>query len=133
MKLTHVTVSNYKGLRNTESPLSDFVCTIGENNAGKSSLLQALLLFINGTKLSKAEFYNPDQAIHITAKVEHVTDEGLATLTEDPRAKIAPYVKAASVVLARRYAQDGTSKLRVVTALPQNIKYGAQRMDDPCT
>ena len=65
MKLTHVAVSNYKGLWNTESPLSDFVCTIGENNAGKSSLLQTLLLFINGTKLSKAEFYNPDQDIVI--------------------------------------------------------------------
>ncbi len=49
MKLTHVAVSNYKGLRNTASPLSDFVCAIGENNSGKSSLLQALLLFINGT------------------------------------------------------------------------------------
>ncbi len=130
MKLTHVAVSNYKGLRNTESPLSNFVCTIGENNAGKSSLLQALLLFINGTKLSKTEFYNPDQDIVIKVKIEDVTDEVLAKLTEEHRAKIAPYVKDASIVLARRYAQDGTSKLRVVTAVPQNIKYEDEKIDD---
>jgi predicted ATP-dependent endonuclease of OLD family len=130
MKLTHVTVTNYKGLRNTESPLSDFVCTIGENNAGKSSLLQALLLFINGTKLSKTEFFDPDQDIVIKVKVENVTNEVLAKLTEEHRAKIVPYVKDASIVLARRYAQDGTSKLRVVTQVPQNIKYEAERIDD---
>jgi predicted ATP-dependent endonuclease of OLD family len=133
MKLTHVAVSNYKGLRNTESPLSDFVCTIGENNAGKSSLLQALLLFINGTKLSKTEFYDPDQDIVIKVKVEDVTDEVLAKLTEEHRAKIVPYVKDASIVLARRYAQDGTSKLRVVTAVPQNLKYEVERIDNAFT
>jgi putative ATP-dependent endonuclease of the OLD family len=133
MKLTHVSVSNYKGLRNTESSLSDFVCTIGENNAGKSSLLQALLLFINGTKLAKTEFYNPDQDIVIKVKIDHVTDEVLAKLTEEHRVKIIPYVKDASIVLARRYAQDGTSKLRVVTAVPQNIKYEADRIDDAFT
>jgi len=130
MKLTRVAVSNYKGLRKTESPLSDFVCTIGENNAGKSSLLQALLLFINGTKLSKNEFYDPDQDIVITVKVEDVTDEVLSKLTEEHRVKIAPYVQDASIVLARRYAQDGTSKLRVVTAVPQNIKFEDERIDD---
>lgn len=130
MKLTHVAVSNYKGLWNTGSPLSDFVCAIGENNAGKSSLLQTLLLFINGTKLSKAEFYNPDQDIVIKAKIEDVTDEVLAKLTEEHRSKIAPYVKNASIVLARRYAQDGTSKLRVVTAVPQDTRYEDERIDD---
>lgn len=130
MKLTHVSVINYKGLRNTESSLSDFVCTIGENNAGKSSLLQALLLFINGTKLSKTEFYNPDQDIVIKVKIEDVNDEVLAKLTEEHRAKIVPYVKDASIVLARRYAQDGTSKLRVVTAVPQNTKYEDEKIDD---
>ena len=130
MKLTHLVVKNYKGLRNTECPLSDFVCTVGENNAGKSSLLQALLLFINGTKLSKTEFYDPGQDIVITVKVDNVTDNVLAKLTEEHRAKFAPYVKDASVVLVRRYAQDGTSKLRVVTAVPQNTKYEEEKIDD---
>lgn len=130
VKLTHLAVMNYKGLRSTECPLSDFVCTVGENNAGKSSLLQALLLFINGTKLLKTEFYNPDQDIVITVKIEGVTDELLAKLTEEHRAKFAPYVKDQSVVLARRYAQDGTSKLRVVAAVPQNIKYEDEKIDD---
>ena len=39
---TKVTISNYKGLYDVECQLSDFVCVIGENNAGKSSLLNTL-------------------------------------------------------------------------------------------
>jgi len=130
MKLTHMAVSNYKGLRNTSCVLSDFVCTIGENNTGKSSLLQALLFFINGKKLSKAEFYDPDNDILITIKVEGLTNEVLGRLSEEHRAKFAPYVKDGTVVLARRYAQDGTSKLRVVTPVPQDRKYEDEKIDD---
>jgi len=79
-------VNNYKGLQNTESPLSNFVCAIGENNAGKSSFLQALLLFISGTKLSKCEYFNPNEDILITVRAENVTAEVLAKLTDDHRA-----------------------------------------------
>jgi len=86
-------------------------------NAGKSSLLQALLFFINGAKLTKAEFYNPGKDIVITARLNCVTERILAKLTEEHRTKIAPFVKDESIVPARRYALDGTSKLRVIDLL----------------
>jgi predicted ATP-dependent endonuclease of OLD family len=88
MQLTHVAVRNYKGLSSTRCPLSDFVCAIGENNAGKSSLLKALLLFINGPKLLKAEFYDADQDIVITVSLKGVTEEVLTKLTEEHRSKL---------------------------------------------
>jgi len=130
MRLIHVAVNNYKGLNNTECPLSDFVCVIGENNAGKSSLLQALLLFINGPKLMKTEFYDPEQDIFIAVTLAGVTDEVLSKLTEENRVKLIPYVKDGSIVIARRYAPDGSSKLRVVANVPQNAKYGDDQIDD---
>jgi predicted ATP-dependent endonuclease of OLD family len=129
MQLTHLAVLNYKGLCNTECLLSDFVCVIGENNTGKSSLLQALLLFINGPKLSKAEFYDPNQDIVIIVSLNGVTEEVLAKLTEEHRSKLIRHVKDASIVLARRYSQDGTSKLRVVTLVPQNAKYDDEQIE----
>jgi putative ATP-dependent endonuclease of OLD family len=129
MRLTHMVVKNYKGLQNTESPLSNFVCAIGENNAGKSSFLQALLLFISGTKLSKSEYFNPNEDILITVRAENVTAEVLAKLTDDHRAQFAPYVQNESVVLARRYASDGTSKLRVVKAMPIEPRYSPASID----
>ncbi len=129
MKLTHISIENYKGLREIESNLSDFVCAVGENNAGKSSLLQALLLFVNGTKLSSAEFYEPDKEILIKVRLTGVTGETLSTLTDEHRTKIEPYVDAENLVLARRYATDGSSKLRIVTLVPRDPKYHADQID----
>jgi len=102
MKLTNVSIRNYKGLQYTETPLSNFVCAIGENNSGKSSLLQSLLLFINGARLSKEEYYDPNDDILITVSLEGVTVEELSKLTEEHRKKIKQYVKNEKIVLMHR-------------------------------
>lgn len=130
MKLTHISVKNYKGLHDAECFLSDFVCAVGENNAGKSSLLQALLLFVNGTKLSKAEYYDPDKEILISVTIAGVTAEVMSHLTDEHRAKLEPYVISETLVLARRYATDGSSKLRVITSIPKDTKYRDEQIDD---
>jgi len=129
MKLSNVKVENYKGLRDTECRLSDFVCAIGENNAGKSSLLQALLLFVNGTKLSRAEYYDPDTDILITVTLCGVTEDALSSLTDEQRTKIQPFVTDETLILARRYSTDGSSKLRIVTDVPRNAKYRPEQLD----
>ena len=129
MNFEHLSVENYKGLRKIECNLSEFVCAVGENNAGKSSLLQALLLFVNGTKLSKTEFFEPENEILIKVRLAGVTDEILSVLTDEQRTKIEPYVSSEKIELARRYAIDGTSKLRVVTLVPIEPKYNAEKID----
>jgi putative ATP-dependent endonuclease of OLD family len=133
MKLTSVTVANYKGLREADCRLSDFVCVIGENNAGKSTLLQAILLFINGTKLSRDAFYDPLKDILITVHLSGVTDEVLNKLDDDHRLKLEPYVVDETLALARRYSTDGSSKLRVLTEVPRNVKYRTDRLSEVLT
>jgi putative ATP-dependent endonuclease of the OLD family len=130
MQFTNVTVDNYKGLREADCTLSDFVCVVGENNAGKSSLLQAVLLFINGSKLPKDAFYDPDKEILITVHMSNVSDELLEKLGDDHRQKLQVYVRDEKLTLARRYATDGTSKLRVVTNVPREIKYRSERVSE---
>lgn len=129
MKLTHIKVQNYKGLRETECKLSDFVCVVGENNAGKSTLLQALLLFLNGSKLSKHDYYDPSGDIVITVTMQGLTTDVLDRLTEEHRTKIIPYIDTETIVLARRYSTDGSSKLRLVTQVPVDPKYGDEHID----
>jgi len=130
MKAKHIHVLNYKGLNDTSAPLSDFVCVIGENNAGKSSLLQALLLFIKGTKLSKAEYYDPSKDIVITVTLTRLSDELLNAIADEHRPKITPYIRNGELVLARRYATDGSSQLRVVTDIPKNKKFAQEQVDE---
>jgi len=130
MKISHISVKNYKGLREAECELSDFVCAIGENNTGKSSLLQALLLFINGSKLRKTEFYDPTMDILITVTMGGISKKLLDNLTEEHRKKLEVYINEETLVLARRYSTDGSSKLRVVTYVPRDPKYKDDYIDE---
>ncbi len=126
MKLNRLTVENYKGLLQADCTLSDFVCIVGENNAGKSSLLQAILLFLNGSKLSKDAFYDPTRDILITVHLNDITGDVLHSLDDTHRQKLEDYVEDGSLTLARRYSTDGTSALRVVTSVPKEDKYRAE-------
>lgn len=130
MKINEIKVNNYKGLRDTGVPISSFVCVVGENNAGKSSLLQALLLFIRGTKLSKNEFYDPTEDILITVELSDITDEILLNLSEEHRPKIAKYINHERIKLARRYSTDGSSKLRILTKIPKELKFRKEKIDE---
>jgi predicted ATP-dependent endonuclease of OLD family len=48
MQLKKLHILNFRALADVEVPLSDFGCIIGENNAGKSSVLHALVLVLTG-------------------------------------------------------------------------------------
>lgn len=130
MKLEHIEVENYKGLAHASSKLDDFSCVIGENNAGKSSLLQSVLLLINGTKLSSHEYFDPKKEILITGTFSGLTDEILEKIGEENKKKIEKYVVGTSITLARRYAIDGSSKLRIVTSIPNESKYREEKIEE---
>ena len=130
MHLEHIKVENFKGLKCTEIPVSDFVCVIGENNTGKSSLLQALLLFINGSRISKSVYYNPDEDILITACIGGITDEMLEMVAEEHRLRIQELLQDGRITLARRYDTEGSSKLRVVKMVPDEDKFSDDIITD---
>ena len=46
MRLEHIRIDNFRGLSQVDMPFSRFGCLIGENNAGKSSVFQALNMFL---------------------------------------------------------------------------------------
>jgi putative ATP-dependent endonuclease of OLD family len=52
MKLARFEIHNFKGLRELVLDWDDILVLIGENNCGKSSVLQALEWFLSGKKLS---------------------------------------------------------------------------------
>ncbi len=125
MRITRVAITNYKGLKLTDVPLSTFTTLIGENNTGKSSLLQALLLFVKGTKLDSASFFDPSQDITIEVSLDEVTSAALSALAEEHRGKIEELVINEKLRLMRRYKTDGTSALRVIMNVPIEERFSA--------
>lgn len=125
MRLTQLSVNNYRALRDVTIPLSRFGCLIGENNSGKSSFLQALALFSSGTKLASTHFFDETKPIRIAVTFEGITDADLARLADEHRPRVAGIVKNGRLVLVRSYGTDGKSALLYNTLTPNEARFSA--------
>jgi putative ATP-dependent endonuclease of OLD family len=120
MKLTEIHVQNYRGLRDTRIPLSEFACLIGRNNSGKSSFLQCLSLLVSGTKLKVSDFYDPAESIRIELTLEGISEVDLARVeTDQHRERFAELIQDGQLRLVRKYEpMAGKSSLLVVRMIP---------------
>ena len=129
MLLSKLHVKNYRGLRDVEIPLSRFGCLIGENNAGKSSTLQALSLLRTGASLGRMNFFDDSQDVRIALTLTDITDTDLSRLAEEHRAKIKALLRSESITLVRIYGTDGTSKLKYVAMMPNEERFSSSNLD----
>lgn len=129
MLLTKLHVMNYRGLRDIAVPMSRFGCLIGENNAGKSSTLQALSLLRSGSALSKANFFDETQEIRIALTLSEIAEGDLARLAEEHRTKVAAILRDNSLTLVRVYGTDGKSKLKYVALMPVQARFSPASLD----
>jgi putative ATP-dependent endonuclease of OLD family len=126
MKFARLQIKNYKALRDVDIPLSNFVCLTGENNAGKSSVLQALSLFISPTKLDGNHFFDPSLEITVTVTFSDITAADLARFNPEPRERIAGLMDGGILKLTRRFHADGENELGYYTMLPKNPNFGKE-------
>lgn len=118
MKIDHIHVQNYRGLKDVEASIDKFACIIGENNAGKSSLLQAFTIFLNGKGLNEHNYYDETQPIVVTVRFDDVTDRDLESLDEGHRPRIKEIIYDGSLTLVRRFPLVESPKLRCKRMIP---------------
>lgn len=126
MRVSHVHVKNFRGLRDVEMPVSSFGCVIGENNSGKSSILQAFDVFFNGPTLRDTDFYDPKNPLRVEVTLDEIKDEDLQRLAEEHRGRISKVAEGGRLVLSRVYQTPGKGYLRQVEDVPRNAKYRAE-------
>ena len=104
MRLKRLHVTNYRGLRNVEIPLSSFTCLIGKNNSGKSSILQCLSLVRSGTKLKESDFFDPAEQVRIALTLSGVDGVDLARVAnEEHRSRFADLIRDGDITVVRVY------------------------------
>ncbi len=133
MKFSSIQVSNYWGLRDIPIPLSRFVCITGENNSGKSSVLQSLSLFLSGSGLKPADYFDPTMEITITVSLSDITLEDLKLLVEEHRGRIEELVIDGSLVLVRKYRTNGKSELGYLKLVPKESRFSAEEVSSLVT
>jgi energy-coupling factor transporter ATP-binding protein EcfA2 len=79
MRLCKFEIANFKGIQNASFEWDDVIVLIGENNAGKSTILQALQWFLGGSQVKDANlFFNhladAEHAIELVGHFDQLSD-----------------------------------------------------------
>lgn len=130
MRIGKIRIQNFRALKDVEATLSDFACIIGENNAGKSSFLQALISFLGGSKLELSDFYDELNAVRIAVTFEEVSDHDLELVAEQHRQRVSGLLHQGSLTLVRCFELGQRSELRCMRLLPRDEKYQRQVYED---
>ncbi|MFJ5119646.1 ATP-dependent nuclease [Kitasatospora sp. NPDC088548] len=123
MRLEHIMIDNFRGLSHVDMSFSRFGCLIGENNAGKSSVFQALNMFLRSGSAVDTDFLNPAQPIRIQLIFAGIGAADLQRLEESHRSRIEPVVEDGRLTLARTYNGPGKGQMRVVQKVPSDQRF----------
>lgn len=123
MRLEHISIDNFRGLSRVDMSFSRFGCLIGENNAGKSSVFQALNMFLRSTSAVDTDFLNPARPIRIQLTFAGIGAADLQRLEESHRSRIELVVVDGRLTLARTYSGAGKGAMSVVRKVPSDPRF----------
>lgn len=82
MKISKLTIENFRNLSGISTIFSDEICSIvGENNIGKSNLLYAITSVLTGKKFDEIDFYDKSKSLVISFTLK-LSDEELGAFDD---------------------------------------------------
>ena len=125
MKISKISIENFRGLQKITLSPAQMNCIIGENNAGKSTILLAINLFLRGTKIAESDYYDKSKEIFIDITFSEISDNDLNKIAdEENRLRIKSICDDnGQLEFRRKYKLDCTSELLFYKNVPQNIIY----------
>ncbi|WP_158726684.1 AAA family ATPase [Tomitella fengzijianii] len=130
MKATYLKVENFRAHSETEIPMTQLGCLIGENNAGKSTVLHALQIALDDRKIATRDFRDVELPVTITLHLADIKDHDLERLEEKHRAKVAPMIKDGTLKIVRRQEFDEKPEALYLTAVPIDPSLSMDALND---
>lgn len=124
MILNSIHIQNFKGLRDVVFEPGSFGCLVGENNAGKSSVLQATVYALSRpSQLPITLHYDPALPVTFTMAFSRVSEAQLLRLAGEHRSKIAALIVDEKLTLIVRYSPDQKCETTVMRRTPIEARY----------
>lgn len=120
MRLTHVTIDNFRAHRSTELPLPQLGCLIGENNAGKSSVLHAVQYVLEDRKFTVEDFRDPERPASVALRIEGIDEEDLGRVNETHRDRVREMLRDGVLTIVRSQQPDGKAESKFLKLSPSN-------------
>lgn len=129
MRLTHVRIKNFRAHSNTELPLPQLGCLIGENNAGKSSVLHAIQYVLEDKKLSAEDFRNPELPASVELRIEGIDEEDLRRVNKTHRDRVREILRDGVLTIVRTQEIDGKAEPRYLKLGPSDPSWSQESLD----
>ncbi|WP_411719860.1 ATP-dependent nuclease [Mycetocola sp.] len=133
LRLSSLRIENFRAHVSTELTLSSFGCLIGENNAGKSSVLHALHFALKGSppgKLDTSDFHDPSIPISVEVRFDEVTDRDLGRIADDEhRSRVSTMLIDGSLTLVRVAAPGEKVALRTIAQMPRDTRWSEEALN----
>ncbi|CAJ0784805.1 AAA family ATPase [Ralstonia chuxiongensis] len=130
MRIERIWINNFKGLVRENFDPSRFSCLVGENNAGKSSVLQALVYALNRpTQLPAALYYDVTCPVEFKIEFSGITDEHLLRLVPEHREKLTSLLQDGCLTLVTRYRSGEKVELMMLRPTPLDRRFTQEAID----
>lgn len=124
MKISYISIKNFRGLKDITLNPSQMNCVIGENNSGKSTVLLAINLFLKGTKISESDYYDSSEEVYIDISFGDVGENDLDKISDNEnKLRIEKIIENNTLKFRRKYGSDFTSELLCYKKVPLNEIY----------
>lgn len=131
MRLERVSIANFKGLREVQLQPTRFSCLVRENNAGKSTVLQAIFYALNRpAQLPCSLFYDETVPVMFTLRFVEVGKNDVRRLADEHRQKIEPLVVDGAFTIVVRYKPDDKVEVKVLRKVPIEDRYKDEGIDE---
>lgn len=89
-----VVIKNFRACKDVSLPLESYTPLVGQNNAGKSTILEAIQWVLKPAALSAGDFANADMPVVVAACIKGISQEVLDRIPEQKhRTAIVPYCR----------------------------------------
>ena len=129
MKLTYLKTSNFRALDSAKLEITSFGCIIGENNAGKSSLLHAIIHFCEGKNIQPTDYYNLDKPVRITGWLTDITIDDLNSLGEH-KDRVENLLIDGKLKLVRIFQNGEKPELRCLKLQPKEERFREEWLNE---
>ena len=93
-RLSYLRIKNFRACKDVSLPLEGYTPLVGQNNTGKSSILQSIGWVLKPAALSGGDFHDPDLPVEVVACIDGISNEVLGRIPEERHRKaIAPYCR----------------------------------------
>lgn len=124
MQLDSIQICNFKGLRSVELSPGNFGCLVGENNSGKSSVLQGVVHGLTRSGQLPLELhYDAQMPVEFRLVFAGVTDDHLLRLVDEHRERISELIVDGRLALIVRYPPQKKCETTAIRRTPQEERY----------